>query len=575
MTGEKKNGLPEHDTIMTLAKRRGFFWPSFEIYGGVAGFFDYGPHGSLLKDNIIQVWKNYFIAQEGCLQIDTPTLTPDDVFIASGHVEKFEDVLTRCQECSAPFRADHLIEEFVPNAETLSLEEMDQAIAENNVKCQRCGGGLGECKYFNLMFTSGIGPGGEKKAYLRPETAQGIFINFSQLYRMAREKLPFGVVMVGRGYRNEISPRQGTTRIRELNMMECEYFIDPNETKFEKVKLVKDEKLTFIPNTDQQPVEITIGQALEQGILKNETLAYFIGITKRFLVDVGIKPGNIRFRQHLQNEMAHYSKDCWDAETLTGIGWMETVGIADRSAYDITQHMKHSKVDMRAFKAYDEPKISMIKKVVPERKVLGPIFKGDSAKVAAAMEEMEVPENGRITTIVIDGQSFEIPEDAYTIKEVEEKTTGDRFIPSVIEPSYGLDRVIYSALTSSYHSGVKEGEPYVRLELPPAVSPIKAGVFPLMPKDGLEDIAMGINHKLKDLGMVTFYDGSGTIGRRYARSDEIGIPFCVTADYESKDDNCVTIRERDTTDQKRVPIDDVPGVLHGLLTGFRKFSELR
>jgi glycyl-tRNA synthetase len=566
---------PDLDTIMALAKRRGFFWPAFEIYGGTSGFFDYGPLGSLLKENMLTVWKDYYVVREGCLLIDTPDITPEDVFIASGHVEKFEDVLTRCEKCGAPFRADHLLEEFVQNAETLSLEEMDAAIKENNVECSKCKGTLTYPEHINLMFESGIGPGGDKKGYLRPETAQGMFINFHLLYRLAREKLPFGVVQIGRGYRNEISPRQGLIRVRELNLAECEYFINPSESEFEKIDCMEDMPLTLVPNTDQQTLESTVGESLKEGMIKNQTLAYFLGLTRQYLLDVGIDQTRLRFRQHLQNEMAHYARDCWDAEVLTSLGWIEVVGIADRSAYDISRHQQHSGQDMRAFVAYDEPRTQTVRKVIADRKVMGPLFKGDVPKVVEALESAEIPEGGGDVEVELNGEKVVVPGDAYTVEEVTETVSGERFVPDVIEPSYGMDRILYCILEHCYESGEKEGEPYVRLRLPAQVAPVKVGVFPLMAKDQLDEIASHIDEQLRMKGLVTYYDGSGSIGKRYARVDEVGTPFSITVDYESKDDGKATIRERDTTDQVRVTIQEIPDVILDLVKGVTTFSDLK
>jgi len=561
------------ETIFALAKRRGFFWPAYEIYGGVSGLFDYGPMGSLLKENILALWKDYYVVQEGCLLVDTPDLTPEDVFIASGHVDKFEDSLTKCEKCFAPFRADHLLDEFVDNAEALSLEEMDAAITEHNVVCPKCKGILSPTEKINLMFESGIGPGGTKKGYLRPETAQGMFTNFGLLYRLAREKLPFGAVQIGKGFRNEISPRRGLIRLREFNLAECEYFVNPNEMKFEKIGCYEPLGVTLVPNTDQQPVDMSIGQALEQGMIKNQTLAYFLGLTTSFLVDVGIDPKRLRFRQHLKTEMAHYARDCWDGEVLTSLGWIEVVGIADRSAYDITRHIESSGQDMRAFVAFDEPRSQTVKKIIPDRKVLGPLFKGDVPKVVEALERIQGPVGGDVE-VELDGEMVSVPGDAYTVEEVTETVAGEKIVPNVIEPSYGIDRILYCVLEHSYESGEKEGEAYVRLRLPPAVSPIKVGVFPLMSKDNLDEMATEIDEKLRMKGMVTYYDGSGSIGRRYARMDEVGAPYCVTVDYESKDDGKATVRVRDSTEQVRVTIQEIPDKLSALLRGDLDFSEL-
>jgi glycyl-tRNA synthetase len=303
--------------IIALAKRRGFLYPSFEIYGGVAGFYDYGPLGTLLKNNLSDLWREFYVIGEGYGEVNTADITPDEVFTASGHVEEFTDLIVECAKCKSTFRPDFLLTDFHPNPDALSESETEDLMRQENVKCPDCKGELSAPYAVNLMFQTQIGPSAKAKrvAYLRPETAQGIFTNFHVLYRYFREKLPFGAVQVGRGYRNEISPRQGMIRLREFNMAEAEIFVDPTDKSFDKFVDVKDTVLPLLPKTGED-IKIAVGEAVEKGIIGNDTLAYFIVLTYNFLTRAGLDPERLRFRQHLDTEMAHYASECWDAELL-------------------------------------------------------------------------------------------------------------------------------------------------------------------------------------------------------------------------------------------------------------------
>jgi glycyl-tRNA synthetase len=554
------------EKVLTLAKRRGFLWPSSEIYGGVAGFFDYGPLGSSMKRNIEDVWRKYYVLREGFAEISSTMISPEEVFIASGHVSEFEDFLVECTKCGEVFRADHLIVEFEPDADSFSAPQIEDVIARENIKCPKCKGTLSSPKPFNLMFDLGIGAGikGGRKGYLRPETAQGIFTNFGLLYRFFREKMPFGVVQVGQGFRNEISPRQGVIRLRELNMAEAELFINPDTDLWPRFSLLENEVLSLVPNNGE-PVKVTLKEAVEKGIIKKSVLGYFIALTQKFLIDVGVDFAKLRFRQHLQKEMAHYAADCWDAEAEIGYGWVEIVGIADRTCYDLQGHIDHSKQDLRAFERFDEAKEIEMKKVIVKPEVLGPKFKSNAGKIKLALEAMSADElEGKDSVeIIIDGEKFEVGSDSFEIQMVKEKESGRRYVPSVIEPSYGIDRIFYTVLEHAY----SEAEDYVTLKLDPEIAPIKIGVFPLMNKEELTSKSKPIDEALRKEGIITYYDESGSIGRRYARMDEVGTPFCITVDYESLEDDSVTIRDRDSKEQVRVKVNEVSDVIRKLLAG--------
>ncbi len=562
--------------LMSLCKRRGFIWPSFEIYGGVAGMYDYGPLGCSLRNNIVDVWRSIYKGREGFVEIDSETVNPREVFKASGHVDEFADLITYCQKCQAPFRADHLVKEFYDNPDVLTPKQLEEAFVEHGVKCPECGGDLGPVEEFNLMFKTTIGPGSARIGYLRPETAQGIFVNFPNLYRYNREKMPLGVIQTGRGYRNEIAPRQGMIRMREFNMMEVELFVDPEDKDWPRFPQIENETLDLLPNTGTGMVTVTVKEAVEKGIIANRVLAYFVYTTKQLLTALGIDPARLRFRQHEKDEMAHYAADCWDAEVLLSYGWIEITGIADRGCWDLSRHAEFSGTELTHFKRFDEPREMEVEKVRAKHKALGPAFKGKAKAIAVAMEEASpsAVKDGKLK-IVVDGEEIELTDEFFEIAKVNEKVTGERVVPHVIEPSHGLDRIFYSVLEHAYSHDEKED--YTVLRLKPAVAPIKLGVFPLMEKDGLDDIARSIYEKVHSHRVEAYYDGSGTIGKRYARMDEVGTPWCITVDYDSLENGAapgtVTIRDRDSTEQKRVKIEDVPRIVDDLLAG-ASFADL-
>ncbi len=556
--------------LLALCKRRGFIWPSFEVYGGVAGMFDYGPLGCILKNNIVEAWRAIYKGREGFIEIDSETVNPKDVFKASGHVDNFADLITYCQKCQAPFRADHMVKGFYENPDILTPKELEEAFVKHNIKCPECGGDLGPVDEFNLMFKTNIGPGSARVGYLRPETAQGIFVNYLNLYRYNREKLPLGVIQTGRSYRNEIAPRQGMIRMREFNQMEVELFVDPEDKDWAKFPEIENEKLDLIPNTTLELTTMTVKEAVEKGVIANRVLAYFVYTTKQLLVSMGIDPARLRFREHEKDEMAHYAADCWDAEVLLSYGWTEIVGIADRGCWDLSRHAQFSGQDMSHFKKFDVPREVEMDKVKAKNKALGPRFKGQAKDVAAAIEALSPSDvkDGKIT-VKVNGEDIELDGESFEVVHVKEKVAGERVIPHVIEPSHGLDRIFYSILEHAYEYDEKED--YTVLHLAPVVAPIKVGIFPLMEKDGLDDVARDIYSKVHVAGAEAYYDGSGTIGKRYARMDEIGTPWCITVDYETVEDGpnkgTVTIRDRDTKDQKRIKASEAKDIIDKLLAG--------
>lgn len=552
--------MPEPSEILSLAKRRGFLWPAYEIYGGVAGLFDYGPLGAEMKQNVEDYWRQLYVRREGFIEISCPLLAPKEVFEASGHLKEFTDLAVQCDACSTSFRADHLAEELHEQPSKLSREELCQLLNDNNVVCPECGGHLCEPTTFNLMFKTMIGAGAAgRDGYIRPETAQGMFVNFNMLYRFAREKLPVGAVQIGRSMRNEISPRQGVIRLREFNMMEAELFVHPDKKSWPDFKEVKEEELKLLKDGSEETVTITLERAVQEGIIQNETLAYFMWLTWKYLLDLGIDQDRMRFRQHAHTEMAHYAIDCWDCEALLGYGWVELVGVADRGCYDVSAHLDHSGADLTAFERFDEPKMMTVDRIQPDHSELGPIFKGKAKAVAERLSKLSpdsISNEDSEIELEIEGEKLKVPVECIKKVRREEKVSGRKFVPHVIEPSYGLDRIIYALLDHAFSSE----EDYMRLRLRGKAAPVKLGVFPLVGKDGLDTLAMQIFRRISSLGVACYYDDSGSIGRRYARMDEIGTPFCVTLDYDTLENNTVTLRDRDTAEQIRVEIDRLPEI---------------
>jgi glycyl-tRNA synthetase len=555
--------------LMEMLVRRGFLWQSFEIYGGMAGFIDYAPLGNNLRRKIENIWREFFVINERSVEIDTPLIGIEEVFIASGHATSFVDIAIECEKCGRVYRADHYIKEKLNLEVEASMNAIKEVLQTYDLKCE-CGGKFREPFYMNLMFSTKIGAGKGKSAYLRPETAQGIFVAFKRLATYFREKLPFGVAQIGRAFRNEISPRQGVIRLREFNQAELEFFVHPREKKHPNFHEVANDELTLVDKFEKTH-RISLAKAVEKGIIANEVLAYFIGKTRRFLLKIGIKDEKLRFRQHKDDERAHYASDCWDAEALTSFGWIEIVGIADRGNYDLSRHSKFSGEDLSVFVPYPKPVVIKKKKPVPKMNVLGPVFKERAKKIAEALERAEVSSD--FIELEIDGERIRLSSEFFEVKEVEEEVTGERVIPHVIEPSFGLDRISYAVLEHCYDKDIVEGEERRVLRLKRWVAPIEVAVLPLLSREPFTTKAFEIFSMLKRNGFYADYDDSGSIGRRYRRYDEIGTPFCITVDHQTFEDGTVTIRDRDTTGQVRVLISDLPRILRELFSAERPIED--
>ena len=567
-----------YEKVMELAKRRGFIWPSAEIYGGVAGFIDYGPLGAQMKRRIEDTWRGFYVIREGFYEIECPTIGVEPIYVASGHVKGFSDKMCQCPHCEEYLRADHVAAAHgVDNAAAMSAEALAGTL--KSLPCAACGEELGDVRVFdfNLMFNTQIGPGSQRKGYLRPETAQGIFTDFPRLLRFYRDKLPFGAVQIGKSFRNEISPRQGMIRLREFTQAEAEIFVHPEGKRHPKFALYAEYRVPLLGCDGQEgkgdPVEVTMRDAVERGLVANEYVAYYIALTHDILVTVGVDPARLRFRQHLTTERAHYAADCWDAEALSKrFGWVELVGIADRTDYDLRAHACVSGVALTAYLPLETPRMEKRKRITPDMKALGPRFRGRAKEVADALVRADPGPDG--IEVEAGGEKVFIPSSLYQVKEEEVEVRGEEVMPHVIEPSYGIDRICYAVLEHSYDEDVVEGEVRRVLHLPAAVAPVQVGVFPLVSRDGLDRVATEITSLLTAGGIFTEYDESGAIGRRYRRQDEIGTPYAITIDYQTLEDGTVTIRERDSMAQVRVKKETLPKTVLGLISGNIAFASL-
>ncbi len=450
------------EKVVALAKARGFVYPGSEIYGGLANTWDYGPIGVELKNNVKKAWWKKFVQESPYnVGVDCAILMNPMAWVASGHVGGFSDPLMDCKECKERFRADKMIEDFMAEkgmeAEAVDgwgNEKMKQFIDDNNVTCPSCGAhNFTDIRQFNLMFKTfqGVTEDAKNTVYLRPETAQGIFVNFKNVQRTSRKKIPFGIGQIGKSFRNEITPGNFTFRTREFEQMELEFFCKPD--------------------TDL------------------EWFGYWKDYCVNFLKNLGIKDDEMRIRDHEKEELSHYSKATSDIEFLFPFGWGELWGIADRTDFDLTQHQNTSGEDMSYF----------------------------------------------------------------------DQEANEKYIPYVIEPSLGADRVTLAFLCSAYdEEEVGEGDVRTVLHFHPAIAPVKAAILPLSKK--LSEKATEVYHMLSKNFNVE-YDEAGSIGKRYRRQDEIGTPFCITYDFDSLENNTVTVRDRDTMEQIRIGIDELEGYL--------------
>ena len=637
-----KTGQPfDRDVLDQLMKRTGFYMPSFEIYGGEKGLFDYGPPLTALQSNFVDLWRKHFVLKEKMLEVDTTIITPEPVFITSGHVAKFADFMSKDPKTGEIFRTDHLIKQVLgarlkadsdARGQTIEVEKPDEAQKKKKIKDIKIekldpavkeeyeatlakldnydGEGFNQLikkfeikgptsladleppKPFNLMFQTYIGPSADKpNGYLRPETAQGQFLNFQKLLEFNKQKMPFASASIGKSFRNEISPRQGLLRVREFLMAEIEHYVDPESgKKHEKFDDVKDTKLTLLNRHTQlagkEDTEVmTIGEAVSKGVVDNETLGYFIVRIQDFLLKLGIDPKKLRFRQHMANEMAHYAADCWDAELYGSYGWIECVGCADRSAYDLTVHMNKTGAPLVVRENLAEPRRFKEFQIELNKKKLGPKFRKDAKAVETAVDDLsqelreklslELKSSGKITidTPAIGSGKTELDKDLITIEQRDVVQHVREYTPNVIEPSFGIGRILYHLIEHVFwtrDSQQSSDEPSARnvLSIPPIIAPIKVLIVPLSNHLDFKPFLRGLTAKLDDLDIANSVDdSSASIGKRYSRNDELGTPFGVTVDFQTVKDKTITLRERDSTKQVRASQDDIVSAIEALVRG--------
>jgi len=576
-------GIDKYELLSDLAKRRGFFWPSFEIYGGISGYLDLGPLGSKLKRRIEDKWLKTFVGRHGYVTLATPVITPEKVFVASGHVAHFKDLMVTCSKCGRHFKADHAITQAMPARtdiaiEAMSADEIDRFISENHIRCPECGGILGKSEFFSTMFKTNIGPYGDIVGYGRPEAAQGIFVDFKRVFEATREKLPLGIAQVGTVMRNEISPRQGPIRLREFTIMEMEFFFDPEDAKCPYLDRVEGTLLPILLATERERgktevIEVNPRKAVEEGKIITEWGAYFMALSMEFVGALGIPREKQRFEEKMPTERSHYSSQTFDHQIwLDRWGWVEVAGHAYRTDFDLSAHIKLSGADLSIFKPYEQPIMKKIKVVVPQESILGPLLREKTRTVVDALKATNPKEiEGSFAKLgFFEVQGFKVLPSHLRIEEKTEKEAGRRVVPHVVEPSFGAERLVYAALEYAY----TRSKDRVVLKLPMELAPTQFMVFPLMAKDGLPEIAAQVQDALMARGLDADYDESGTIGRRYARADEIGVPLSLTVDYKTKQDQTVTIRDRDSWRQVRSDRRRVPENALRYLRGEIGFSEL-
>ncbi|KAK0099632.1 Glycine--tRNA ligase 1, mitochondrial [Cadophora gregata] len=636
----------DRQTMDSMLRRRMFYTPSFEIYGGVAGLYDYGPPGCALLTNIMDIWRKHFVLEEDMLEVDCPALTPEQVLKTSGHVEKFADWMCKDPKNGDIIRADHFVEEILESRlkgdkeargvkvvekeddpkkkkkkvkgaiEAVKLddaivkeyeeilakidnyngEELGALIKKYEMKNPATGVEPSPPVAFNLMFQTAIGPSGNLQGYLRPETAQGQFLNFAKLLDFNQQQMPFASASVGKSYRNEISPRAGLLRVREFLMAEIEHYVDPDGgKKHARFDEVKDVELVLLNKETQlagktDVAKVSIGKAVADGTVDNETLGYFLARIHLFLEKLGVDQSKIRFRQHMANEMAHYAADCWDAELQTSYGWIECVGCADRSAYDLTVHAKKTGAPLMVRERLETPITIEEWQIDLDKKKFGPFFKKDGKTVEAAIEALpqekrealaqDLATDGKITIEVegVGNGKVEVSKDLIVIERRTRTENTREFTPNVIEPSFGIGRILYSLIEHNYWTrGGSEGGDEARgvLSFPPPVAPTKVLLVPLSSHESFKPLLKYMSLKLRALGVSSRVDdSSASIGKRYSRNDELGTPLGITIDFQSVKDKTYTLRDRDSTKQVRADEETILKAIKALVEGEKKWADV-
>ncbi|KAJ8132592.1 hypothetical protein O1611_g1033 [Lasiodiplodia mahajangana] len=626
----KNGGLFDRTLFESVTKRRFFFTESFEIYrtapnfqGDNRGLYDYGPPGCALQANIVDVWRKHFVLEENMLEVDCTVITPEPVLKTSGHVEKFADWMCKDPARGEYLRADHLVENvqgrrccfftipdpvlvpFHAGHLTLTLPilqidnydgpELGDLIKKFNIRNPDGNGEVLLPVPFNLMFKSTVGPSAAAPVYLRPETAQGQFLNFRKLLDFNQGAMPFASASIGKSYRNEIAPRSGLLRVREFLMAEIEHYVDPERKEHERFAEVAELKLPLLDKKTQlagqtTPRKVSIEEAVKSGTIDNETLGYFLGRIMRFLLKIGVDESKVRFRQHLDNEMAHYACDCWDAELLTSYGWIECVGCADRSAYDLTVHSKFTGTPLVVKEALRTGPVKVeCWQASLDKKLVGSKFKRDAKAVQAGVEALDQPlleslaaKLNATGSVIIDtatpltdgSSSVELSRDLLTIQKVTRLQTVREYTPNVIEPSFGIGRILYCLLEQVYWHRPEQVAKAV-LSLPLAVAPTKVLIVPISAQAQFRPITRKLSARLREMGIANNVDSSGaSIGKRYARNDELGTPLGITVDFKTVEDGTITLRDRDTTTQLRGSEDKVLEAVKNLVNGIESWDQI-
>ena len=556
---------------------------------------------------MIDAWRKHFILNESMLEMECTCLTPEPVLKTSGHVDRFTDLMVKDKDSGECFRADKLLEDaidgLIENSPTMPIQDQ-----EDHLRIQRqadaftpteidellikydCKGPSGNPYSpsfpFNLMFKTSIGPEGTSVGYLRPETAQGLFVNFRRLLDYNSQKMPFAAAQIGLGFRNEIAPRGGLLRVREFCMGEIEHFVNPADKSHPNFPTVADKELVLFGRDDQlgsgKTTTVTMGDAVKSGLVNNETLGYFMARTQLFMERIGMDPERLRFRQHLETEMAHYATDCWDLEIQSSYGWVECVGHADRACYDLAVHAKATNTSMVATLKLDTPQEMEVAKLKFDRKMLGKSFKGDQRVVSGLLEGLAedwatfAPIAAALETegkTTVDG--FEITKEMLSWTKTNKKVHEIKFTPSVIEPSFGMGRILYSLLEHSFYQRDADEQRCV-MRFNPQVAPQKCAVLPISASPETNAVVDEIAASLMDSDLSARVDKStASLGRRYSRSDEVGVPFAVTVDFETLADNTVTLRERDSTVQIRLPKSDVTRLIFDIVHNRTNWEEAK
>lgn len=600
--------------VEDLLKRKFFIAPAFEIYNQVGGLFDFGPLGCALKTNVEQLWRNHFVLEEDMLEVSCTNITPEPILVASGHVERFEDFMVKDLKKGDCFRADKLVEDHIEKliakkgkkmpadelrkletikaqADSYSQQEIGDIIKELKIKSPDTGNDLSDPMPFNLMFSTQIGPTGTMKGYLRPETAQGIFVNFKRLLEFNNGRMPFAGAQIGLGFRNEISPRSGLLRVREFTMGEIEHFYDPVSKDHIKFESIKDTCLPLFSqdkqlNLEEPHFDMTIEEAVNNKIVDNQTLGYFMVRSYLFLQACGIPKEAIRFRQHLKTEMAHYASDCWDAEVETSYGWIEIAGHADRACFDLTCHSNATKVDLVAARPLKVPFEQTSTLILPDKKELGKTLKKDCKILCDYLDGLNEEEKQAIQkqyeeaetelTINVGDKSILVPKESIKFATDTRMVVEEKFAPHVIEPSFGIGRVCYCIFEHCFRKR-PDSETRTYFAFPPLIAPVKTSILPLMSSnDELLKCVMDLKSRLNKEGVSSKIDDSSqTIGRRYARTDECGIPFAITVDNDTLNDQTVTLREIHTMKQIRIPIDGLSTTILDLSKGITTWTDIQ